>query len=715
MSDGTRNTVTGTVHGSAAQVRSLYGDLYLASGPYVRMPVPRQLPLAPGSFTNRAATLAALGQMIADQAPARQAPVIVITGVPGVGKTCLALHWLRQPRIRGDYPDGELFADLGGHQPETAALPGDVLGGFLRALGTQPDRVPADLAEMAGLWRSVTSGRRLLILLDNAVSAAQVRALLPGDGGSLVVVTSRWRIAGLAIDTRARFTELDPLDETAAVELLGSIAGAGRAATEPDAARSVARLCGGLPLAVVVAGARMAPHPRATLSRVAAELASEHGRLAALSLPGDLSVRAAFDVSYKALPAEATRAYRLTALIPGPGFSLGLAVAAIAADPGSTGVLLDLLTGASLLSEPAHGWFRFHDLVRLHAREQARADPTTEREAVMARSIDYYLETAVAADLVVHPHRWRLNPMYEHAREAPPAHDSPAQALRWLDGELPGLLAALRAAHEEGLHEQAWQLCEALWGLLTSRMLYQPWTDSHLIGLASAQACGDQRAEARMRVQLGLAYLHTARCDDARAEFTEALRLDREAGHRTGEATALEQLGLTDLAEGSHDAALALFTEALAIHEETGRTRGAAIMIKHIGEAHRNAGRFDEAAVHLLEARRLVAGLPDPYLEARALTSLAQARLDAGRADDAVEPLNEALAIMTGLDALYEQARIHAMLADCCARSGELADARSHLDQALYLYEELDIPDEDPACARARDLDMRLTLAEDTP
>jgi tetratricopeptide (TPR) repeat protein len=665
------------------------GDVHFGSP--AEMPVPSQLLPTPANFTDRARELAVLRGILGNGEPERPLTLAVIVGVGGVGKTSLALRWLHEVRRR--YPDGQLYADLGGHLPSTTARPGDVLGRFLRALAIPPERIPLSLDEMAALYRSVTDGRRLVVMLDDAASAAQVRTLLPGPGPSLVAVTTRWRIAGLAIDG-AHFTELRPLEEADAVELLGRVAGPARIQAEPLAALHVVRLCGGLPLAVCVSGARLAPRPSWPVEQMAGELASERDRLGALSLTGDLSVRAAFDVSYQGLPAEVARMYRQLSLVPGYGFGLDLAVAASATDLATTSRLLDALTGASLLEETAGGWFRFHDLVRLHAREQADIEPDTDQGAVIARSVQWYLQAAVAADLAVIPGRWQLGSLYEHARQLPSAYESPAEALDWLDQTLPGLLAALGTARDHGLHEQAWQLCEAMWGLFLYRKHFRDWIDSTQVGVAAAQASGDRRAEARMRDQLGFAYLNLNRYADATDQFTQAMELAQQAGHRLGEAAALANLGLTLLGLRRPDEALGQFEMARTIHWDLGRSRGVALMTRHIGEAHRDAGRYLQAIDALAEARHVFAALPDAYNEARTKTSLAQTYLLAGRPADAPGPLNQALVTLTSLGARYKQADVHVSLADAAGQLADPGRERLHLEQALAIYAEVGAPEE---------------------
>jgi tetratricopeptide (TPR) repeat protein len=427
---------------------------------------------------------------------------------------------------------------------------------------------------------------------------------------------------------------------------------------------------------------------------MAAELANERHRLAALHLTEDLSVRAVFDVSYHALPDDAARVYRQLALVPGPDFGLELAAVATAADQADR--LVGTLVDANLLEESPGERYRFHDLVHVHARDQAEAEETdAERDAVVARSVEWYVRGAVAADLVVTAARWHLNPMYEQLRAESPAFSGPAEALEWLETSLPGLLAAVRAARDQGLHERAWQLCEALWGLFWYRKQLRPWIDTHIVGLASAHACGDRKAEARMRVQLGYAYFSSKKYPEAVEQFTEALALSRRDGHSLGEGTALEQLALVDLRQGRHDEAIRAFTEARVIFGRIGVARGVALMTRHIGEAHLAAGRYSQAMDDLGQARSMFVDLSDAYMQARTMTSLAQVHVRAGQPSEAAELLNEALALVTDLGAHHEEARIRVALAEVAEQIGDIVQARDHLCVALAIYSRINAPEAD--------------------
>lgn len=709
---GWRNEVSGG-GGPVVQAGTIHGSVRIDVGSPPRHRVPLSLlPAVPANFCGRAGELAVLDRLALESDGARRLAVVVIVGPGGVGKTSLAAHWLHGASDR--YPDGVLSTDLGGDRADPAR-PGEVLDGFLRTLGVAPESIPVAAHEQAALFRSLTAGRRVIVFLDNAASAAQVRALLPGPGPqagaageqpassapvpggrpSLVLVTTRWRIAGLATDG-ASFAELSPLEASAASELFERMVGAGRVAAEEAASREVVRLCGGVPLAVCVSGARLAAHPRWPISRIARELAAEHARLSALSLRGDLSVRAAFDASYQALPASVALAYRAVAQIPGADFPADLAAAALDDRENSQG-LLDALADASLLTETPGDRYRMHDLIRLHAREQPGPG---ERHSVITRSVAWYLREAVAADLVVLPGRWRLGPLYERLAGTRPAYAGPAEASKWLESNLPGLLAAVRAAHDAGLHEQSWQLCEALWGVLLFGKHYAVWLASHEIGLLSSQACADQCAEAQMRIQFGAAHRSLGDLGTASEHFSRALELFREARHRLGEASALDQLGVVRLRQGSYERALSDFTEALAIHESIGRPRGIALMNFNIGQTLAAWGRQGEAVGYLRTADRQFEAISERYHRARALTALGGALIGSGYPRAAEDPLRRALTITEEIGASYDRAHVHVRLADLAGLLGESSRAARHLEQALDLFSTVHAPQADDVRAR---------------
>lgn len=328
----------------------------------------------------------------------------------------------------------------------------------------------------------------------------------------------------------------------------------------------------------------------------------------------------------------------------------------------------------------------------MHARGLAAPD---ERETAVSRGVTWYLEQAVAADYAASPGRWRLNPMYDQVRAAPPVYANAGIALDWLESRLPGLLASVEAAHEGGLHEQAWQLCEAMWNVFVVRKHFRQWISAHRVGLAAALSCRDTRAQAQMHVQFGFALLTLHRFGKAREHFLSALDLSRRDDHDLGTAIALERIGLVDMAEGAPDLAITRFAESREILQKLGRQRGVAIATRRIGETQRDLGRYDDALRELAGARRIFADLSDLYLETRTLTSLAQTLLLAGRAAEAVEPLKVALAAAARLGSRYEQARAAHFLGKAAVMLGDVPAARRHLSDALAGFEASAAPDAD--------------------
>jgi hypothetical protein len=371
-----------------------------------QVPVPAQLPPAVPGFTGRGAELASL-DMLADYgatvgqaaaaAPAAPAAMAIcaVSGTAGVGKTALAVHWAH--RVAGRFPDGQLYVNLRGFGPAgTAVDPGQALSGFLDALGVPAARIPADLDARAGLYRSLLAGKRVLVVLDNARSADQVRPLLPGSPGCLAVVTSRDQLAGLVATEGARPLPLDLLTTADARELLTQRLGEARVAAEPQAAGDIIAACARLPLALTIAASRAATNPGFPLAAVAAELGEAccaldpfHGSDHATD------VRAVFSWSYRALSPEAARLFRLLGLHPGPDIPVAAAASLAAVPPARARMVLAELTRTHLLAEPAPGRYALHDLLRAYASEQAHAHETqSDRHAAVHRVLDHYLHTA---------------------------------------------------------------------------------------------------------------------------------------------------------------------------------------------------------------------------------------------------------------------------------------------------------------------------------
>lgn len=685
-----RNEISGNVLGSVVQAASVQGGVHVHTAS-ARAPVPAQLPAPRPHFTDREREMRALTELsdvvIDDGSPV----VVVINGVGGVGKTSLALAWLH--RIREGFADGQLFADLRGSpgdDPPAPTDPGEFLGRFLRALGVAAQEVPADAEEQAALFRSLTAGRRMIIMLDNAASAAQVRPLLPGQASVVVAVTSRRRLSGLAVDG-ASFLPLGPLEEDGAVRLLDRMLGSSRTGAEPEEARSLAELCGRLPLALCVSAARLATRRHWTIARLVAELADESGRLAALSDEEDTSVQAVFDVAYRDLPPGPARLYRLLSVHPGVDFDVPAAAAAAGTDAASARDWLETLVDANLLEAGTDMRYRFHDLARLHARKTAdQAEPETDLSEAFGRLLEHYLTTAVAADRAVIPDRWHLGRYYQKSPVTSFADST--EAIGWLERELENLTNMVAAAHDRGLHRETWELCEALWGLFVFRKHYTAWTKTHRIGVAAAESCGDPRAQARMLEALASAYLNLRDFAEAARCSGRALELERSCGHLAGEASALERLGIAQLAGGDGPGAIETFTRALGVHRRIGLERGVAMTMRYLGEALAREGRPREAIERFTEALEFFTDRGDEYNRARTLTGLARALVAEEKLAEADETLNAALRAAGEVGARHEQASIHGALADIARRRGDPASERRHLERSVVIFEELGAP-----------------------
>ncbi|WP_158885525.1 ATP-binding protein [Amycolatopsis anabasis] len=678
---GQRSEISGDVTGPVVQAGAVHGDVHVhhGTGEPVR---PRQLLPPPARFAGRAAEVAALDRVLAEPGT-NSSPVVVLKGPGGVGKTALALHWL--DGLADRYPDGQLYADLA-HPTGEPVAPEDVLGQFVRSLGVAPQRVPAGLTERTGLYRSVTAGRELIVLLDNAVSAGQARVLLPASPRGLTVVTSRYTLLGLLADG-AHVVPVAPLDEAGSLDLLASRIGDERMAAERPTAEALAELCGGLPIALCVAGARVAARPRRSLANLAAELADERERLDALSAKGDLSVRSTFDVAYAGLDSRLRHLYRTLGLHPGGTFRVEVVAAMVRAAPRPTRDALEELVDASLLEELDEGRYRFHDLIRVHALEQALADEDEEtRTATIHRAVTWYLFAAQAADRAVMPARRVLTHDFGAAAEFPlPADlDQHSAALGWLEAERPNLIAATREAMQRDWFLVAYHLADALQPLFILHRHGQDAIEIGELALNAARQLDDPVAEKRVRKRLARVYTALGQTDRAERHISDLLLLSQERGDRRGEASALKSRGLLFAEAGRFAEAARVLARTVDILRGLGKRRGEALALINLGETLVRLGEHESAVVELGRARELLTSLhvPDPYNEARAARALGQAHLAGGNLEAADELLRHALVVFADQGADHERGRTHRALADLCERTGKPEESRQHAEAA---------------------------------
>src|SRR6266851_1969733 len=429
------------------------------------LPVPAQLPLDAPGFSGRHEELGLLHAMLPARsaAPDESVPIVVISGTAGTGKTALAVRFGRQ--VAKLFPDGQLYVNLRGLDPATPPIePAEVLRFFVDALGGPPHRIPADTEGRSALFRSLLDGKRMLIVLDNARNVAQVRPLLPGSPGSLVVVTSRNEMTGLVAAEGAVPLTLDVLSYAEAHEMLARRLGQDRVAAEPEAADEIISSCARLPLALGIAVGRAAGRPKRPLGELAAELRDARGRLDALEADDAVTdVRAVLSWSYDQLPEPAARMFRLLGVHPGPDISLSAAASLAAMTRAEAGAALRELTRTHMVAEYLPARFTFHDLLRTYAADQAeRHDSEPERRAALHRMLDHYLHTAIAASQRFSPHRppLRLTPPQPGVLPADMADKE--QAMAWFDAEVPVLFALISYAGANGFDTHAWQISWAL-------------------------------------------------------------------------------------------------------------------------------------------------------------------------------------------------------------------------------------------------------------
>jgi tetratricopeptide (TPR) repeat protein len=664
----------------------------MATSPTV---VPAQLPADIHGFAGRAEQLSHLDALLRSTMASAPTAVVIsaVSGTAGVGKTTLAVHWAHQ--VAPDFPDGQLYVNLRGFDRGGRIMqPAAALHHFLTALGVPPERIPLDVEARTALYRSLLSGKRVLVVLDNARDAGHARPLLPGTPTALVVVTSRDQLLSLVAADGAHPVTLDLLSTHEAHELLAHRIGAGSIAAEPGAAGQIVKACARLPLALALVAARAATHPTFSLSALAAELsrAGEHaGRTAAGSVM--TQVRTVFSWSYAALTPAAARFFRLMGLHPGPDISAAAARSLNGTQSDDAQSLLAELTGASLLVEREPGRFGYHDLLAAYAADLAHhTDTDEERLAATARLLDHYVHTAYAADRLLYPARDpSAIPLGQPAPGSAPERlvDSRA-AVSWLAFEHRVLLAALRLSESLGFDDHTWQLAWAMtdfllrqghwhdlastWGAAlaaSSRQAAHPaavahayrrlaWAESQLGDYEQSQAhlqramdfyveIGDLVGQAHAHRTLALLWERRDRPDQALSYEQEAIVKYRSAGHRRGEANALNHAGRCHALLGEHVQALDCCRQALALHEQACDRWGEANSWDGVGYALFHLVRLSEAISCCERALALYGELGARYNEATTLHRIGDAHQAAGEADAARVAWTRAAGILLDL------------------------------------------------------------------
>jgi DNA-binding SARP family transcriptional activator/tetratricopeptide (TPR) repeat protein len=652
---------------------------------------PSQLPLDVADFVGRARLVGEIKRLLSD---GLRVPVVAMSGSPGVGKTALAIHAAH--RLIDRFPDGQLYVDLHGATAGLQPLqPLEVLGRFLRALGTDPAAVPTQHEEASAAFRSRVAGRRLLVVLDNAADAAQVAPLLPASPGCGVLVTSRRVLVAL---DGARHLPLDVLPAAEALELLGRLAGHERIAREPEAAVEVAHLCGWLPLALRIAGARLAARPGWPMRALAERLTDAQRRLDELQL-AEVGVRASFQVSHQqlsggpdALDRAAAQAFGLLGVPHGQ--EVGVLVAARLLDQSEDAAerVLERLVDTQLLETPAPGRYRLHDLLRLYARELAdQHHPEPVRAAALTRAIGLYVASAWQTLGLLRPGDYRLARADDRWLKGGLEFADEQAALEWLEAERANLLAAIRqvAATPGVPAEMAIQLAQALFGFFWVRSHLGDWMQANQIALGIARRLGDLPAQAQAYYDLAAAYWRQGRYKEVPACLHECLALRRKLGDRLGQAISLDDLGNVYQRQGRYEEALACHQESLPIFRELGYRRGQAHSLSNLGELHQEQGRYEEALAYLHESLAIRRDMADRHGQAHSLGNLGNVYERQGHHDRAVTCLEESLAIFRELGDRRGEAAILHDLGVVYQRQGRYEDALRRLRESLAIRREL--------------------------
>jgi tetratricopeptide (TPR) repeat protein/transcriptional regulator with XRE-family HTH domain len=707
--------------------------------------VPRELPAPVSNFTGRAAELDQLSDLMAE-GEGRALVICAVGGAAGVGKTALAVRWAH--RIAEQFPDGQLYVNLRGYDPDAPMAAADGLASLLRALGVPGADIPDAVEDRARLYRSRLAGRRVLVVLDNARDGDQVRPLLPGDRGCVAVVTSRDALAGLVAIDGARRLDLDVLPLADAVALLRSLIGP-RADQDPDAAAELAGLCARLPLALRIAAELVAARREASLAELVAEL--DAGRLDSLDA-GEVraDVRAVFSWSFRQLRSDVAEAFALIGLFPGADLDVHAAAALTGTSTAQARKMLDRLRQASLLQVAGPGRYGMHDLLRAYARERAAAADADGRcRQALTRLFGYYLSAAGVAMDILYPAEAHRRPRIAQTAAAVPSMPAEADARAWLDRERGNLAAVAAHCAGHGWPRHTTDLARTLFRYLMNGSYL---TDARTIyghALQAARLSGDLTAEAEALNGLGSIAGFKGQFQESAGHYQAALECYRRCGDKSGEARVLHNLGITEHELHNYQSAIGYFGQATAVYEDIGDSLGVSRTLVNLGAAETELGCYDEAAEHLQRALPLLRSANDDAGEAVALEGLGELSLRRGQliqaaacfeqalsncrrvgyptgaADQllnlgavglrlgqhqqAIGYIGQALAVYREIGnpygeahALRNLATAHRDLAENHHAAGEHEQARTHWQQALTLYTQLGAPEADEVESRLR-------------
>ncbi|MET8077720.1 BTAD domain-containing putative transcriptional regulator [Streptomyces sp. NPDC005303] len=681
-------------------------------------PVLARLPMDVPAFTGREEELAQLDKILAEGLGSPAGAVVsTLSGTAGVGKTALAVHWAH--RVADWFEDGQIYVNLHGFEPSRPPVtPAEALPRLLETLGVLPQHMPVSPEAQAGLYRSLLAGRRMLVMLDNARDAEQVRAFLPGSPGCFTLVTSRNRLSGLIALEGARSLVLDVLPATECRRLLARRTGAERVMSEPLAVDEIVSRCARLPLALVVVAARAAIEPGLGLARLAAELRDAQDSPDGLDSFGNedtrADIRAVFSWSYGTLSAQAARVFRLLGVHPGPDISVPAAASLAGLPVRHAGRLLTVLADSCLVTEHSRGRYVLHDLLRMYAAELAgTANAADETQAAEDRLFGHYLHSAHSADRMLDPHRDPIALPPPVPGVSPEHAADHGEALAWFTAEHPVLLAV---AHRSGITTQGpdaptWQLTRALTTFLQRRGHWSDWATAQEAALdaalRSASPAGEAEAgEAEARSGLGRACTRLMRLDDALTHLARALDLHQALGNRTELAHTHLDLARLHARRDTYPEALACAQEALDQYTSLGHRTGQARALNSVGWYHSQLGDHRQCLAFCGQALELFTELGVRDGQADTWDSLGYAHHHLGDHRRAAACYDNAVALFHGLGDRYYEADVLAHLSESNRAAGEADAARRAARRAADILDELGVPDSDGIRARLRRLGL---------
>lgn len=677
----TRNDIAGSVHGHVVQADHI--SHVTLNSLTEREYRPMQLPPPPHAFVDRVDVLRAMDLALAKH---ERGPLLfVLSGMAGVGKSATAAQWAHANL--GRFEGGVLHVDLADYRGNRGVGVSDVVSAFLRALGVHEPYIPATRAERIAMFRSRTAAEPVLVVLDGVDEPAQARSVVPSAPGSVVIVTSRHRLAGLSLDG-AEFIDLSPLSPDDSANLMARMVPTRRIGDDSDQFHQLVRLCAGLPVALRVAGAGLVHHRRWPLARLVRHLSDDRARLDRLVVEGEgSSVGQMFDMAYEELPDGAQRLYRVLGVYPGTHFSAELVAAAAGLPELEADELLESLCAANLLEEVDER-FRCHELIALHARRRAEAELSEdERVAVARRIVEWFALGAGAADVALLGNRWRLT---EPDLAAWPNPFDAATAMEWLETERPNLLAAVRTASAHRWYQLVWRMCDSLWAFYHGRKHYSDWIEVHRLGIAAARATGDPVVEAHLRNRLSRAHIEMHDFSPALEQLDQAETLSDDG---RVVAVLMESRGLLYREQQRYPEAVVVFRELVAKQRAAGDDRAFVVQSYQLGDVLVRAQHADQAVPVLTDALRTMANLRNEEMtEARVRIALGSAYLRLRQYGDARTELQSAVRVTHDRKQPVKEAQAWEQLVQVAQAEADASLFQAATRRLYALYEEAGSP-----------------------